>query len=456
VRAKLHAVKQRASALARKPNVRKAAVLTGLMYLSPALGLLLDNLLARHFGVGTTLDIFRLVTNFLMLGTGLVAGTLLKYAIIPELAKTKANDDLRSGLMFVSVLAGLVLALMLPLIGLGLFAPQWLLHLLGPGLPYLPEADLLVQVACVGFALMIISSAGGAVLQFYGTFWAQPAGQVALNSAVVLAISLFAAQAPTPAAQLQLLTYGLLAGVVGWIFIFAVLLTNLWRRELGQIWARTKRPTALRAIALAAIMALAPQLVIMGSEILKNILINRALTFAEPGSLTLYTFAFKMLMLAVLPILAITTILFPTLAKVSTKTVKDKNTKFNQQLSQLFILSVIFFIGLWLGAPIILKLLFGLANLSTKDTQLLLETFRILLLIIPCYTVSLCLLNYLYALRKIKAVTLSNCIPTFLLMVSFYCYTTASILILSYLIVASYIVGALCTWWYWKQAVKAN
>jgi peptidoglycan biosynthesis protein MviN/MurJ (putative lipid II flippase) len=396
VRAKLHAVKQRASALARKPNARKAAVLTGLMYLSPALGLLLDNLLARHFGVGTTLDTFRLVTSFLMLGTGLVAGTLLKYAIIPELARAKAANDLRAGLVFVAVLAGLVLALMLPLIALGLFAPQWLLHLLGPGLPYLPEADLLVQVACVGFALMIISSAGGAVLQFYGTFWAQPVGQVALNSALVLAISLFATQAPSPAAQLQLLTYGLLAGVVGWVVIFGALLANLWRRELGEVWASTKRPAALRAIALAAMLALAPQLVIMGSEILKNILINRALTLAEPGSLTLYTFAFKMLMLASLPIMAITTIIFPGTAKSSAQggiKMKDETRK----LFYLMGISVLLAGVLWLMAPLVVKLMFIFAKLNSASVIILSEAFQVLIWVAPATALALFVTNQLYA-----------------------------------------------------------
>lgn len=397
--AKLKTVKKYAYTLAKKPTARKAAGLMALMYLSPAVGLLLDNILARSFGVGSTLDIFRLVTTFMLLGVGLVAGTLLKYAIIPELAKAKAANDIRGGLMFVLILVLLVFALMLPMIITGIFAPQWMLHFLGPGLPITPEAYTLIQVATLGFAFMILLSAGGAVLQFYGSFWAQPMGQLALNLGLMLVVLVFAVNVTTPAAQLKILTCGLALGIFGYVMIFCFLLAKLWRKNLrAEILGQSSHSSnnTWASMLKVAFLALVPQMLIMGSEIIKNIATNRALSYAEPGSLALFTFVAKLLMMVSLPVIAITTILFPQDAKDHATGLQAAQQTI-KQLNHLFIVTMVIACGLFLLAPFVLYILFGLAQLTQKDFEALTTAFRILIWLAPASAVSLYITNQYYA-----------------------------------------------------------
>lgn len=398
MRAKLQAAKAKALSLARKPNARKAAVLTGLMYLSPVIGLLLDNILARSFGVNTALDFFRLVTSFLMLGTGLVAGTLLKYAIIPQLARAKAANDMAGGLRFVIAITAHVFLLMIPMILCGLLKPDWLLSLLGPGLPIIPEAHTMVQVAAIGFAFMIVSSAGASLLQFYGTFWTQPAAQVVLNSTLMVVILAFAHQAVTLSEQLQILTWGLTTGLIAWLGLFAFMLGRLWRQHFRNT-GKNPSPQSWRENVLLAAVALAPQLLIMGCEIFKNIAINRALSFGEPGSLALYTFAFKLLMLVSLPIMAITTILFPRTASNHATGISNHKQD-QQQLYALVSVALIITLVLWMVAPVLISILFGLAKLSATEFTKLVEGFRILIWMAPASAAALVISNQCYAMHQ--------------------------------------------------------
>jgi len=406
------------SSIVKKPDNRKTFILTILLYLSPFIGLLLDNLLARYFSIGVVLDTFRLTTNFMLLGTGLISGTLLKYVIIPELAHYKAEDNIRGGLVFVTVVTVLVVGLMLPLIFIGLFFPSWLLHILGPGLEIVSGAETLLQVASIGFSLMIITSSFSSVLQFYGIFWGQPTGQIALNGSVLVGIVLFAGSAVTPYDQLKVLSVALGTGVAGMVGVLSFLLLSLWKKEL-QTPHLTAAPQPIGVFLQKAVKGLLPQIVIVGSELLKPIIVNRTLSHLDSGSIALYSFGFKLLMLSNLPIRAITTTVFPKMSKHHAEGLSKKLLSTLHKATFIILLLTILIAGLlWHESDLVVKTLFGIASLNEKDQRILIELYQTFVFFSPFAALGLLYSEVAFASRQASAVMIYSIINLVLLYIA--------------------------------------
>lgn len=396
---------QKLYALRHNHTARKGVTLTALLYLSPAVGLLLDNILVRYFGVGITVDTFRLITSFMLLSTGLVANILLKYALIPELAHYKAKNDLRGGLRFVTVFTILTLLLLTPLVGLGLLRPDMLLGFLGPGLQVGAEAYLLVRIACISFVLIIISGSFIAVLQFYATFWGQPIGQFLLNSTILIAVLLFAGTVTTSAQELYLLAYSLLAGAVAMLSLTSFMILHLWLRTLRYIIAEKTniQQQSIKALVRSSLLILLPLLVIMLVGMFNSLLVNRTISYMDVGSITIYNYAFKLLMLGHLPLMAFITVLFPDIAKAHAA---NQNISESLKKRSLILLGMgmSFAVILSFSADIIVYVAFGLSNFTEAEHMALVNVFRILIWNLPAGALVLFLVESLYAQKRLAVI----------------------------------------------------
>jgi O-antigen/teichoic acid export membrane protein len=187
-------------------------------------------------------------------------------------------------------------------------------------------------------------------------------------------------------------------------------LACLWRRELRTAWQTRKHTTTkLGPVMLLAAAALAPQLAIMATEIIKPLLVNRYLSYLEAGSIALFGMGLKLLMLSNLPMRAVVQVLFPNFAKLHAGQAQEKlKTQVRFAALRMFAATACFAALLWLLAPWVVGLLFGLGNLSADRTELLYAMYRAFLFFAPFATLGLLFQEIGYATKQGHKVLLAQ------------------------------------------------
>lgn len=384
------------------PLIRKSMGLTILLYLSPVIGMILEIVLLRMFSAGGVLDVFRALMTFMLMGQGVIASQLLKYAVVPQLADFRAKDQDREGLIFAMYFTLIVLSVLSPVVFVGLFHPESLLLMLAPGFSHelIREAAGLVQVTSFGFMLLTIVGSMSSVLHFYGIFWGQPLGQLLSNSITTIGVLIFGSVVVTYSGQ-----FSLLKACIG---IGLVVMLAIMIRQCLLIWKKTTPAKSgvnvVDSIKLACTLIL-PQLIIISAEIIKPIAVNRALSQVGVGSIALYLLAFRLQMIGYLPVQAIVTVLFPSLSRLKNEvTPAELLKKFVRGSMNILILTVMISGVLWFLADIIVLIIGYLANLAKYQEEVVINIYRIFLCMAPFSALGLYYMESAFAFKQVRLV----------------------------------------------------
>ena len=376
---------------------RRSVLLAFLLYLSPVMGMILELALIRVFSAGAVLDSFRALMTFMLMGQGVITAQLLKYAVIPRLAEFRAQNKDREGLIFTLYFTGIVLFILSPVFWLGMFWPEVLLIKLAPGFSdeLVHQSAGLVRVTTIGFMLTTVLGSMTAVLNFYGNFWGQPLSQLILNVTLLVAVLVFGNHLSQPE-QLSLLEISV---GIGLVMMFALMAS-----QCIKVWISTAQNTVkldlMQALALSFV-TLIPQLFIITSEIIKPLSVNRALSEVGVGSIVLYLFAFKLLMIGNLPIKAIVTVLFPDYSRMNgnVESALLQKKLVNGTLKIFALMSVASFV-LWFIAPYIVSMLSLFANMTNEAVSKVTGVYRILLFFAPFASLGLFYVELAFAFNE--------------------------------------------------------
>lgn len=384
--------------------LKQTVILTGLLYVSPALGLLADILFIRHFGVGEVVDVYRVCLALMLIGSGIMAGTLLRYALVPQLAAFQSRGDLTGGLRFAAVFSGVVFLAVMPVGIISIVAPAWILGHLAPGLSAetLTASAPLMVVAGMGLLLLLAVSCANAVLQFFGHYWVSTVGQIALNGAVVISLVLIDWNPLSLAEQAYELSLVLAAGLAVTCVVSAGLLVKQCGDAKG--WKATRKGWLKYDLKLALVV-IAPQMLIVLSEIVRPIIVNRELSMVSVGSIAMFSYAFRLLMIAHLPSLALSTVVFPGFAKsFADGDLQRVRRMFVKGLMVVATACVVVSVAASLCGDVIVGLLFGSADLTERSLGDISHLFKILVM----GTLAGALVQYVqqaaYATRQVRSV----------------------------------------------------
>jgi len=301
----------------------------------------------------------------------------------------------------------------------GLFFPERLLGILAPGFPptLVAQARNLIQLTSVGFAVLTLVGSISAVLNFYHVFWGQPFGQLFLNTLLAVGIMALGGKMLTFENQFNLLSVLVFFGLVGILLTMLVLYMRIWRAHMKscvQTWAQSLRMSLLLIL---------PQILTLVAEAWKPIAVNQSLSHLDTGSVAIYTFSIRLLMLGVLLPMALITILFPNLSRVW----GDGRYKrlWRMAWRATFLLgggAAILACGLYFSAHWWMSWLAWLSNMQMNRFEELLATYCLLVVMTPFYILNLFYTQLAFACHMRKTVVLVALITLAALLVALNLY----------------------------------
>ena len=377
------------------------------MYMSPLVGIILELVMIRAFTAGGVVESFRALTTFMTVGQGVLTIQLLKYVLVPQLAKYHSEGRDREGLLFANHFTGFILLTLSPVLLYAVFQPEGLVRFLAPGFSseLVAESAQLARIAAVGLMLMILTGGISAVLNFHGVFWGQPLSQLLLNATIVMAILVGGHAAQSDSEKFFLLELSVSVG------LGLMLALMLW--QYLKVWRATDtRPGEYTSdVRLQGLLlAMLPQMVIIAAEITKPLVVNQTLSHLAQGSIVLYLLAFKLLMIGQLPIKAMVTVLFPSYSRLAADiSPAQMASQVVKGGVRLFAVAAAIFLVLWVVAPLIIYVIAGLSNIPSSQESVLLDTFRVLVLFAPASALGLYFMETAFAFKK-KAVVIGYCV----------------------------------------------
>jgi peptidoglycan biosynthesis protein MviN/MurJ (putative lipid II flippase) len=383
--------------LTRHPLFNKIFGLTILLYLSPAFGLLLDIIFIRVIGAGEVMDVFRILMAFMILGNTVIAQQLFKYVVIPKLSQYCAEGKDSECITFTHHFMAFIMLLLIPVLFYGVIYPQHILAFLAPGLSTeaFVQAIPLMQIIIVGFVCTTLAGAVSALLNFYGNFWAQPLGQILINVAVVIGLILFGYNAAFFEDAYQMIGLSLMVGIG-----VMTALTLFLYAQIANVKGKSFKLQPL-TFALIILPLIIPQMLMLASELMKPIVINRTLSTMEAGSAAIYMLGFKLLMLAAIPTRSFLTVFFPSMSNQTTAETKEFIMKSFLVMSlRLFIVSIAIAVMCYIFADVIIGIISYLSNLEIKKADNLLAIFKIFLIFIPFAALGNYFIQQAYAVHK--------------------------------------------------------
>jgi len=280
------------------------------MVLSPASGVLFEITLASVYGTSPVVDAFRVAYLLIGLASQLFVGIVLPNALIPALARLRADGREDESWAITVCFVGVVGLLSLPLVLTALIAPGEVIDFLGPGLDRAARAEgvTMVRFFALIFCSMLLLGAINCVLNVYRKFGLPQIYQIVINLASITTVALIGRQFGGYA-----LSIGMLAGaLIGLLIGLAGLRSVLARRPPGLQAALTRRGLAAEYRKMAGVVV--PLLAIVVAGQWQIVIINRVLSDLPSGTLATFGYAFKMTaMIGVLP-MAIATVVFPSIS----------------------------------------------------------------------------------------------------------------------------------------------
>lgn len=291
----------------------ETARLAALSFASPALGFLLDLVLAWKYGNGSAIDAYRVASTVFATGFSIFFLQVLPHVMMPLFSQCRAlrgdAEAWRMALSFNSLAA---------CAGAALVVCVWLnpgpvTTLLAPGFQEQSrrEAMVFVKYLCVALTLVLWSGTLSAPLSAYGLFWPSAVAPLLLNATTMIGAFL-----GSRGSLARILASSVLAGailVAGLHLYYAVRISSFFRIR-ARDWLRPglshEMPGSWR-LALPALCVALTTLVV-------SVLILRSLSLMKSGTVALYSYAFRLTTLVHTPAACYVTVVFPALSQART------------------------------------------------------------------------------------------------------------------------------------------
>lgn len=234
--------------------VKALSAVSGLTLASRVTGLAREILAATWFGAGMQMDAFNVAFRAPNMLRRLFAEGAFSQAFVPVLAEHRARQSVLESRVFVSRVALLLAAILIPLIALVIVWPGPMVRLLAAGFYALPEKARLTEdltritFAYIGWIALVALM--GAVLNVEKRFSAAAFAPVLLNVSMIGTAWLLRDQFPVPVTALA---WGVL---IGGVLQFAWLYLSLRRGGFSFAWDPSWRDPDVRRVLRLMIPAL--------------------------------------------------------------------------------------------------------------------------------------------------------------------------------------------------------
>jgi len=282
-----------------------------LMVLSPASGVLFEISMAAVYGTSATVDAFRVAFLVIGLGSQLFLGIVLPNALIPTLAKSRADGRGAEGLAVAVSVVVIVGLLAVPLVAMALLAPGAVVDLLGPGLTAAARAEAVVMVRMFSLVFLAMVLLGGinCVLNVNRVFGLVHVNQIMVNLLAIAAVLALGRQFGGWALSLGILSGALVGLAIGLVQVRQVV-PHGGLAVRGGLFRRDLVPEYRRIIALVI-----PLLVLVLAGQWQIAILNRVLSELPASALATFGYGFKLTaMVGILP-MALSTVVFPSLSE---------------------------------------------------------------------------------------------------------------------------------------------
>lgn len=282
-----------------------AALVTVLSVLSPTAGLFLEISLAWKFGASGAVDAFR--TAYLLIGFGsqLFMGLLLPHIVVPLISAYRARGEEEAGWRLavsfsqILTLAGLLFAVWV------FFFPAPLSHVLAPGLvgSALTEALSLIRFFAVAFAVVLWCGVVTGILYVHHVFALPLVSQLICNLSIAGGVLLYRGGGTLGIAIGACLGFGIM------LALHAGALVQIARRT-GISLRTVFRLAPGRDVSTVFIKSI-PLLVLAFAGMAASTIANNEVSRLATGSLALYGYASKLIIIVMFASGALATVMFP-------------------------------------------------------------------------------------------------------------------------------------------------
>jgi len=226
--------------------VKALSAVSGLTLASRVTGLAREILAASWFGAGLQMDAFNVAFRAPNMLRRLFAEGAFSQAFVPVLAEHRAKQTAEESRVFISRVATLLAAILLPLVALVVIWPEPLVRLLAAGFYAIPEkARLAEQLTRITFGYILwiaLVALMGAVLNVEKRFSAAAFAPVMLNFSMIGTAWLLQERFPIPVTALA---WGVLLGGAAQ---FVLLWVALRRAGFSFVWDTSWRDPGVRRV----------------------------------------------------------------------------------------------------------------------------------------------------------------------------------------------------------------
>jgi putative peptidoglycan lipid II flippase len=281
----------------------QTAILTAIQFVSPAVALLAEIVLAWRFGASGVVDAYRVTVLLLIYGQQLFVSSILPFVLVPIFAECRAQGAEHEA-WHVADSVGWLLVIFGAGIALILFCfPELVAGIVAPGVAADVRTTAVFLIRWCGLAFIPLCWTGAAcgILYAYDTFYVAPVSQIASNAMLVLGIAFGA-----PKLGAASLAIGILSGASASTLIYGLSVSAL-RGRFGPA-----RRVAIQFRSLQRAWRVAAPLV--GSVLVgqsTSVAVTRVVSRLPVGTLAAFGYAWKMSSLVQLLPGAVSTVMFP-------------------------------------------------------------------------------------------------------------------------------------------------
>lgn len=344
-------------------HVARNTMLVGASFaLAAVAGLGRNMLIARRFGIGTTLDTYYAAFRLPDLLFAVIAGGAMATSFIPVLANFLAEDDLEGAWRLGSAIMNLVILVLSALALAGIVFAPWLVRtLIAPGFDAAGQANTvqLLRLLLVSTIIFGISSVQTAMLHGFKHFLLPALSPVVYPLGVAAAAYWLA-----PVWGIQGLAVGAIVGATLHLLIKVPALIHYgyrWRPLLTVRWRPVRR----------VLLLMAPRVVDLGVFHLTMLATANLASRLDPGSVSALEWGWDAVQLPETTIgTAFGLVVFPTLAELAARgDLRELRGTFAESLRAVMGLAIPAAVGLTLVGRPLLRLLYQRGSFDAASTE---------------------------------------------------------------------------------------
>jgi putative peptidoglycan lipid II flippase len=376
---------------------RHVGVVSGFTFLSRLAGLTRDVVIAYAFGTQAVADAFYVAFRIPNLMRRLLAEGAFTMAFVPIYTEYK-NKSVQAAEEAANAIGTALLTVLTGLVGLGVLAAPWLVHLVAHGFAADPvKFALTVDLTRLMFPYLMLASLTAllmGMLNSWRHFVAPAAAPIFLNLAMIAGVTVIGPQLPRPIVGLAI---GVLLGGCCQLVL-----------QLAPLARRTRLPRVTRSLrhpSLRQLLVVMVPSVYGGAVYQLNVLVITLLaSFLPTGSVSYLWYAdriteFPLGIFAV----AVATVALPTLAAHhARKEIEAFRDTMTSGLRVLVAGTVPAAVGLYILAAPIVRLLFESGAFDAESTIATVAALQLFVLGIPCVSAVRNIVPAFYAMRDAK------------------------------------------------------